>query len=62
MPHISAGNNVEMEVNIEDGAENNVDSMGKTSSVKGLPAVNGRVLTPLRIAKTVVTYWWLYAY
>ncbi|MDH2376737.1 MULTISPECIES: type III secretion system outer membrane ring subunit SctC [Providencia] len=51
MPRISAGNNVEMEVNIEDGAENR-DSMGKTSSVEGLPAVNRTSInTVARIAK-----------
>ncbi len=54
MPRISAGNNVEMEVSIEDGAENR-DSMGKTSSVEGLPAVNRTSInTVARIAKTVV--------
>lgn len=51
MPRISAGNNVEMEVSIEDGAENR-DSMGKTSSVEGLPAVNRTSInTVARIAK-----------
>lgn len=51
MPRISAGNNVEMEVNIEDGAENR-DSTGKTSSVEGLPAVNRTSInTVARIAK-----------
>ena len=51
MPRISAGNHVEMEVNIEDGAENR-DSAGKTSSVEGLPAVNRTSInTVARIAK-----------
>ncbi|EMT6576402.1 type III secretion system outer membrane ring subunit SctC [Providencia rettgeri] len=51
MPRISAGNNVEMEVNIEDGAESR-DSTGKTSSVEGLPAVNRTSInTVARIAK-----------
>ncbi|AWS49784.1 MULTISPECIES: type III secretion system outer membrane ring subunit SctC [Providencia] len=51
MPRISVGNNVEMEVNIEDGAENR-DSTGKTSSVEGLPAVNRTSInTVARIAK-----------
>ncbi len=54
MPRISAGNNVEMEVSIEDGAENR-DSMGKTSSVEGLPAVNRTSIILLRVLqKTVV--------
>lgn len=51
MPRISAGNHVEMEVNIEDGAESR-DSAGKTSSVEGLPAVNRTSInTVARIAK-----------
>ena len=51
MPRISVGNNVEMEVNIEDGAESR-DSTGKTSSVEGLPAVNRTSInTVARIAK-----------
>ncbi|WP_323085121.1 type III secretion system outer membrane ring subunit SctC [Providencia alcalifaciens] len=51
MPRISAGQSVEMEVNIEDGAENR-DSSGKTSSVEGLPTVNRTSInTVARIAK-----------
>ncbi|MBP6122371.1 type III secretion system outer membrane ring subunit SctC [Providencia sp.] len=51
MPRISAGQSVEMEVNIEDGAESR-DSSGKTSNVEGLPAVNRTSInTVARIAK-----------
>ncbi|BBG60760.1 MULTISPECIES: type III secretion system outer membrane ring subunit SctC [Providencia] len=51
MPRISAGQSVEMEVNIEDGAENR-DSSGKTSNVEGLPSVNRTSInTVARIAK-----------
>ncbi|NIH20904.1 type III secretion system outer membrane ring subunit SctC [Providencia heimbachae] len=51
MPRISAGQSVEMEVNIEDGAESR-DSNGKTSNVEGLPAVNRTSInTVARIAK-----------
>lgn len=39
MPRISAGRQVEMEVNIEDGAESH-GSDGKASSVEGLPSIN----------------------
>ncbi|HDN2512175.1 TPA: type III secretion system outer membrane ring subunit SctC [Providencia rettgeri] len=39
MPRISAGHQVEMEVNIEDGAQSH-GSDGKASSVEGLPSIN----------------------
>ena len=39
MPRISAGQQVEMEVNIEDGAQSH-GSDGKASSVEGLPSIN----------------------
>ncbi|MTC48726.1 EscC/YscC/HrcC family type III secretion system outer membrane ring protein [Providencia alcalifaciens] len=51
MPRISGGQSVEMEVNIEDGAESR-DSSGKTSNVEGLPSVNRTSInTVARIAK-----------
>nr|ELR5134034.1 type III secretion system outer membrane ring subunit SctC [Providencia rettgeri] len=51
MPRISAGHQVEMEVNIEDGAQSH-GSDGKASSVEGLPSINRTTInTVARIAK-----------
>ncbi|MGG4664637.1 type III secretion system outer membrane ring subunit SctC [Providencia vermicola] len=51
MPRISAGQQVEMEVNIEDGAQS-YGSDGKASSVEGLPSINRTSInTVARIAK-----------
>lgn len=51
MPRISAGHQVEMEVNIEDGAQSH-GSDGKASSVEGLPSINRTSInTVARIAK-----------
>ncbi|ELZ5940475.1 EscC/YscC/HrcC family type III secretion system outer membrane ring protein [Providencia stuartii] len=51
MPRISAGNHVEMEVNIEDGAEKQSKN-GETSNVEGLPSVNRTTInTVARIAQ-----------
>lgn len=51
MPRISSGSHVEMEVNIEDGAEKQSKS-GESSSVEGIPSVNRTTInTVARIAK-----------
>lgn len=51
MPRISSGNHVEMEVNIEDGAEKQSKS-GEASNVEGIPSVNRTTInTVARIAK-----------
>ncbi|MEQ5113010.1 type III secretion system outer membrane ring subunit SctC [Providencia vermicola] len=51
MPRISAGQQVEMEVNIEDGAQSH-GSDGKASSVEGLPSINRTSInTVARIAQ-----------
>lgn len=51
MPRISAGQQVEMEVNIEDGAQS-YGSDGKASSVEGLPSINRTSInTVARISK-----------
>ncbi|WP_419210235.1 type III secretion system outer membrane ring subunit SctC [Providencia manganoxydans] len=51
MPRISSGSHVEMEVNIEDGAEKQSKS-GEASNVEGIPSVNRTTInTVARIAK-----------
>nr|WP_249324870.1 type III secretion system outer membrane ring subunit SctC [Enterobacter mori] len=51
LPRLSAGNGVEMEVNIEDGGLNR-DNSGKTTEVGGLPSVNRtNINTVARIAR-----------